>query len=90
MIKEPVKGTQMTDRFDLEYKISKCNRVVDDIDDLMDSVLDSPKLKEMSADVEDYLHGSLSGIKELYEMRFEALWETYKNYLGLDNEVNDK
>ena len=68
--------TPKKDRFDLEQDIQQCWVMVDDINMLMEHFLDNPKFR-MAAETEDALANKLMGIRELYEMRFERLWDTF-------------
>ena len=69
----------MKGRFDLEHEITQCSCIVDDLQMLIDVVVDSDKSpwKEMSPQLCDALHNKLFGIKELYQMRFERLDDTF-------------
>lgn len=67
----------MKDRFDLEQDIMLCWSVVDDVDLLMESVVDNPKYAAVPAKSVDDISNALMGIKELYNLRFERLWETF-------------
>ena len=64
------------DRFDLEQDIHQCWYIVDDINMLMEYILDNPKFT-MPPETEDVLANKLLGLKELYEMRFDRLWNTF-------------
>ena len=72
------------DRFDLEQDIMKCWNITEDLDIVMERVLDSPTFAVMPAELSDKLANLLLGMKELYDMRFEKLWETFKSSHGLD------
>jgi len=65
------------DRFDLEDDIMRCWNVTEDLDMVLERVLDSPKFKDMPPELADKIANLLIGMKELYEMRFERLWETF-------------
>lgn len=69
----------MKDRFDLEHEITQCSCIVDDLEMLIDVIVDSDKSpwKEMSPQLCDAIHNKLFGIKELYQMRFERLDDTF-------------
>jgi len=69
----------MKDRFDLEHEITQCSCIVDDLQMLIDVIVDSDKSpwNEMSPQLCDALHNKLFGIKELYEMRFDRLDDTF-------------
>lgn len=72
------------DRFDLEQEIMNCWNITEDLDMVMERVLDSPTFKDMPAELSDKMANLLIGLRELYEMRFERLWETFKESHGLD------
>ena len=67
-----------TTRFDLEQEIMKCWHIIDDVGLLAEVVMDSPRFADMKPEHVDKLHNQLSGIQELYEMRFNKLWETFE------------
>lgn len=64
------------DRFDLEQDIHQCWYIVDDINMLMEYILDNPKFT-MPPETEDVLANKLLGLRELYELRFDRLWNTF-------------
>jgi hypothetical protein len=74
----------MKDRFDLESDLMSCWNVVDDINLLLETVMDSPRYSDMPPEVGDMLSNSLLGIKELYDMRFQKLWNTFLDVNKLD------
>ena len=76
-------GEKMKDRFDLEHEICRCNSVVEDLDTMYEAVLDNPKF-EMPAETADRIANMLLGLKELYEMRFDRLDDTFKQVFKLD------
>lgn len=61
----------MTDRFDLEEQIHRCWSVTDDVYEVYSAVMD----KEMST---DDIANALLGIRTLYQLKFERLWETFE------------
>lgn len=67
---------KLKDRFDLEHEIMSCWNVVDDIDMLYENVCDNPKF-DMPPETADRVANALLGLKELYEMRFERLNDTF-------------
>ena len=69
------------DRFDLEEDIMKCWNVTEDLDMVLERVLDSPKFKNIPPELADKIANILIGMKELYEMRFERLWETFESMI---------
>lgn len=74
----------MKDRFDLEQEIMSCWDVVNDIDTFSSNILDSPKFKDLSPDTANKICNTLSGIKELYDLRFNKLFDTFKQSNSLD------
>ncbi len=74
----------MKDRFDLEHDIMNCWTVVDDVDLLMETIMDNPKYSDIPPETMDRIANSLLGIKELYAMRFEKLWDTFLATYQLD------
>lgn len=71
--------TSMTkDRFDLEHEIMKCWNVTEDLDMVLERLLDSPSFEGMPAELSDKMANLLIGLKELYDMRFERLWDTFE------------
>lgn len=71
------------DRFDLEMAINRCRAVTDDIEDLYEAVLDSPKYDLRPQDA-DRLANVLLGISELYKMRFEKLEDCFCQVFKID------
>jgi hypothetical protein len=69
----------MKDRFDLEHEITQCSCIVDDLEMMIDVITESDKSpwNETSPQLCDALHNKLFGIKELYQMRFERLEDTF-------------
>ena len=66
------------DRFDLENEINKCWNITEDLDMVIERILDSPSFEGMPAELADKIDNLLIGMKELYDMRFETLWETFE------------
>jgi len=60
----------MSDRFDLEQNIMQCWNVTDDIQLLLDMY------DEMD---EDQMMNYLIGIKQMYQMKFERLWNNFES-----------
>lgn len=60
------------DRFDLEQHIMKCWNVTEDVDLLYRTVLDGPEMTT------DEISNALLGIKTLYEMKFNELFDTFE------------
>lgn len=61
----------MSDRFDLEQNILDCWKITDDIDLLFKNVMEEELDKDKISNV-------LLGLKSIYSMRFEQLWETFE------------
>lgn len=83
----------MKDRFNLEDSITQCWSIVDDIRFLANTVIDDMDLISKNPEAADKIHNILVGMQELYNLKFEDLWETYKEVHRLDqynNEANDK
>ncbi len=59
----------MSDRFDLEQNIMQCWNVTDDIQLLLDMY------DEMD---EDQMMNYLIGLKQMYQMKFERLWNNFE------------
>lgn len=74
----------MKDRFDLESDLMSCWNVVDDINLLLETVMDSPRYSDIPPETCDMLSNSLIGIKELYDMRFQKVWNTFLESHKLD------
>ena len=66
------------DRFDLENEINKCWNITEDLDMVIERILDSPSFEGMPAELADKIANLLIGMKELYDMSFETLWETFE------------
>lgn len=65
----------MTDRFDLEQDIMRCWSVTEDIDLLYTNVMDS----DMTV---DDIANALLGMKTLYEMKFNKLFNCFETLVG--------
>ena len=64
--------------FDLEQQIMNCWHVVDDVDLLACNILDTEKWSNLPAKEADELFNILFGIKNVYEQRFQQLWDTFE------------
>ena len=62
----------MSDRFDFEQQIQKCWLITDDLYDLSEAVLE----RDLSHDT---ITNVLFGLKEIYEIRFNTLWELFED-----------
>lgn len=60
-------------RFDLEQQIMDCWGVTDDLDMVFRAVCD----QELCQD-QDKLANILLGMKELYQLKFEQMWNTFE------------
>ena len=66
----------MSVRFDLEQQIMDCWHVVDDIHVLVNNVYDhNPPLTE------DQIGNILLGMEQLYQLKFEKLFELFEEYI---------
>lgn len=66
--------------FDLEQEILDCWSVLDDIDLALNYFVEDPKFEHMPHDVSDELMNKFMGIKELYELKFNKLWNTFEQH----------
>ena len=64
--------------FDLEQQIMNCWHVVDDADLLACNILDTDKWSNIPSKEADELSNILFGIKNVYEQRFQQLWDTFE------------
>lgn len=64
--------------FDLEQEIMFCWHIVDDIDTAACNILDSERWSALPAKEADELFNLLFGMKNLYDMRFQKLWDTFE------------
>lgn len=62
------------DKIDLEQNLLKCWNVTDDIHLLYENVME----KDMTT---DQISNTLLGLHQLYEMRFEKLYDNFENVL---------
>ena len=62
---------------DLEQEILECWNITRDIKDVYE-FLDSPFFEDMEPKHADKLTNLLSGISELYEIKFEKMWNTFE------------
>jgi regulator of replication initiation timing len=60
------------DRFDFEQQIQKCWMITDDISDVSEGIL------EHNLD-QDQIVNALMGIKQLYELKFNKLWDLFEH-----------
>lgn len=64
-------------RFDLEQEIMDCWKVTDDINMVTKHFIDSPQWKGMSAELADAIMNKYFAIAELYEVKFQNLFDTF-------------
>ena len=67
----------MYDRFDLEQQIMACWNVTSDIDTLCEGVLESDMTTDQIANI-------LLGMKQLYELKFDKLFNTSEQLMQDD------
>ncbi|MAI05366.1 MAG: hypothetical protein CMA07_06605 [Euryarchaeota archaeon] len=74
---------EQVDRFDLEQKIMKCWMVTDDLDEITKYFIDDEKFQDRCGDAEyqDELMNKYFGLKELYEVKFQSLWDTFEKLI---------
>ena len=66
--------TGKNDRFDLEQNIMRCWSVTEDIDLLYENVMES----DMS---QDDIANALLGLRVMYEMKFQKLWDNFETLI---------
>lgn len=64
-----------TDRFDLEQNIMRCWNVTEDIDLLYENVMENDDMSK------DDIANALLGMKQLYEMKFNKLWDNFETLI---------
>ena len=67
----------MKNRFDLEQEIMECWNVTSDIDDVYDYVMNGNG-NELSTDERDRVANILLGVSQLYELKFNKLFNTFE------------
>jgi hypothetical protein len=75
----------MKDRFDLEAAIMNCWNVVDDTKLMAEMIVDTDMYKGLDPKHQDQLSNQLTGIGDLYELRFQKLWNTFLQFNKLDD-----
>jgi len=60
------------DRFDFEQQIQKCWMVTDDIYELAEAILEHGLTPDQTTNV-------LFGMKEMYELKFNKLWDLFES-----------
>ena len=61
----------MDDKFDFEQQIQKCWVITDDLADVAEGILENNLDK-------DQIVNALTGIGQLYELKFNKLWELFE------------
>ena len=66
--------------FDLEQEIMRCWSIIEDIEVVTTHFVDSPQWSndDFSPQASDALMNKYFGIKELYDVRFQKLFETFE------------
>ena len=70
----------MKTRFDLEQEIMNCWNIVDDLERLLkvcENINDSK--------TEDQIYNVVSGLKSVYDMRFQEMWDTFEHLIGVED-----
>ncbi len=67
----------MSDRFDLEQQIMACWNVTSDIETLFEGVVESDMTTDQIANI-------LLGMKQLYELKFDKLFNTFEQLMKDD------
>ena len=62
----------MSDRFDFEQQIVKCWSITDDVEEVAEGILE----RDLS---HDQIVNALMGIKQLYELKFNKLWDLFED-----------
>jgi hypothetical protein len=67
------------DRFDLEQQMMKCWLILEDIDEITTYFVDDPKFRDRCGDAEyqDELMNKYFGLKEIYEVKFQKMWDIF-------------
>jgi hypothetical protein len=71
----------MKNRFDLEQEIMECWNVTTDINDVYEYVMNGDG-SELSTDERDRVANILLGISQLYELKFNKLFNTFEECLS--------
>jgi hypothetical protein len=67
----------MKTRFDLEQEIMECWNITSDIDDVYEYVMNGNG-NELSTDERDRVANILLGVSQLYELKFNKLFNTFE------------
>jgi len=71
---------RVKDRFVLEQNIMNCWEIIDDLQLLSENIIESDRYN-LSTEEEERLTRKLDGIKELYELRFDRMWDTFEEMI---------
>jgi hypothetical protein len=69
---------QMKNFYDLEQEIMKCWNIVEDIELLREYFSDNSDFEGMDPKQSDKIDNHMMGVKELYVLRFNRLFEMYE------------
>lgn len=77
------KNVEDFDRFDLEEQIMRCWMIIDDLEEITKYIVDDPKWagKDGSAEYQDEIMNKYFGMKELYEVKFQKMWDIFTNLI---------
>ena len=64
--------------FDLEQQMLQFANVTEDIDMVTRHFVDDPKWKDIDGELADALTNKYFAIKELYELKFDEMWQTFE------------
>jgi hypothetical protein len=64
--------------FDLEQQIQECWNVTNDLEMVTKHFLDDPKFADIKGETWDEMANKYFAIQELYELKFERMWETFE------------
>ena len=73
----PILENKMSNSFDLETKMMECWRVVDDIKFIYEEFHDG-----VSSMSRDQMANLLLGMEEMYDRKFERLWDEFEKVFG--------
>jgi len=66
------------DIFDLEQQMLECWKVTDDIEMVTKHFLDDPKFADIKGETWDEMANKYFAIQELYELKFDKMWNTFE------------
>lgn len=65
--------------FDLEQSLMSCWQIIDDLELLAAYIYDDEFFQGIDPKHADFLHNKLSGLKDVYEMRFNKQWADFES-----------